>query len=196
MTFLSSSLTNKIPDCIIGSHAIDHWQQFRASSHFFLDYVEVERRSQAASNVGGAAAAGSSSCAGGGGGGGSGSGSANANHSSAAGDGGGSGVEGAGGGAGSVPGSTAKSTGGGDVSAAAVNPVALIDVHEKRVPFSNGPGYPVQDTNTLLPSDQSSDRTHCTWSQTDPSHEMRHQWHHRPRTTCATIYLSANTRAV
>ncbi|CAM9291885.1 unnamed protein product [Ectocarpus fasciculatus] len=39
--------TVEIPDCIISSHAIDHWQQFHASSHFFLDYVEIARQSQA-----------------------------------------------------------------------------------------------------------------------------------------------------
>ncbi|CAM9343850.1 unnamed protein product, partial [Scytosiphon promiscuus] len=40
----------EIPDCIIGCHAIEHWQQFLASSHFLLDYVEAERRSIAASH--------------------------------------------------------------------------------------------------------------------------------------------------
>lgn len=111
------SFWKKLPDCIIGSEAIKHWQQFFASSHFFLEYVEVEKRSQAAAaataavaNAGGAA--GASSGAGGGGG--------NASTSSAVVD-SGSGAEGAGGGAGgggigSAPGSTAKSAGGGDVS--------------------------------------------------------------------------------
>lgn len=38
----------KIPDCINGAHAIDHWQQFYASSHFCLEYTEAARRAHAA----------------------------------------------------------------------------------------------------------------------------------------------------
>ncbi|CBJ31908.1 Hypothetical leucine rich repeat calcium binding protein [Ectocarpus siliculosus] len=37
--------TVEIPDCIISSHAIEQWQQFHASSHFFLDYVEIAKQS-------------------------------------------------------------------------------------------------------------------------------------------------------
>eukprot|EP00752_Nemacystus_decipiens_P005020 g4560.t1 len=37
-----------IPDCIIGPLAIEHWQQFHASSHFCLEWVEAEKRAQAA----------------------------------------------------------------------------------------------------------------------------------------------------
>ncbi|CAM9116440.1 unnamed protein product [Pylaiella littoralis] len=47
----------KVPDCIIVSQAITHWQQYFASSHFFLEYVGAEKRSQAAANAGGAAGA-------------------------------------------------------------------------------------------------------------------------------------------
>ncbi|CAM9197908.1 unnamed protein product [Ectocarpus sp. 13 AM-2016] len=53
--------TVEIPDCIISSHAIEHWQQFHASSHFFLDYVAIAKQSLTAPGGGVGDAGGGSS---------------------------------------------------------------------------------------------------------------------------------------